>query len=73
MPGKALRTLVVATTNAHKLTEIRRILTGLDWVVESIAAYSDGASTGGNGPNLRGERAAQGQALREPGATPDGG
>lgn len=42
MHGKALRTLVVATTNAHKLTEIRRILTGLDWVVESLAAYSAG-------------------------------
>ena len=39
---QALRTLVVATTNRHKLTEIERILDGLDWAVEPITAYSAG-------------------------------
>ncbi len=36
--SQALQTLVVATTNRHKLTEITRILDGLDWAVEPIAA-----------------------------------
>ena len=36
------RTLVVGTTNRHKLTEIERILDGLAWAVEPIAAYSAG-------------------------------
>ena len=42
MHVQALRTLVVATTNRHKLTEIERILDGLDWAVEPITAYSTG-------------------------------
>jgi XTP/dITP diphosphohydrolase len=36
------RTLVIATTNRHKLAEIARILDPLDWTVEPIAAYSPG-------------------------------
>jgi XTP/dITP diphosphohydrolase len=40
--AQTARTLVVATTNRHKLTEIRRILDGLDWVVQPVAAYSPG-------------------------------
>ena len=39
MDAQTLRTLVVATTNRHKLVEIARILDGLDWTVEPIAAY----------------------------------
>ena len=42
MQAQSARTLVVATTNRHKLTEIRRILDGLDWVVQPVAAYSPG-------------------------------
>ena len=34
--------LVVATTNSHKLTEINRLLSGLEWAIESIAAYAPG-------------------------------
>lgn len=37
---QAPRTLVVATTNPHKLTEISGILAGLEWAVEPIAAYA---------------------------------
>ena len=40
MPAQALRTLVVATTNRHKLTEITSVLDGLDWTVEPIAAHA---------------------------------
>jgi XTP/dITP diphosphohydrolase len=40
--AQTARTLVVATTNRHKLTEIGRILDGLDWVVQPVAAYSPG-------------------------------
>ena len=36
----AIRTLVVATTNRHKLTEITHILDGLRWTVEPIAAHA---------------------------------
>lgn len=36
------RTLVVATTNRHKLDEIERILDQSAWTVEPIAAYSPG-------------------------------
>lgn len=42
MHARAPRTLVVATTNRHKAAEIARILAGLDWRVEPIAAYSPG-------------------------------
>ncbi len=42
MHAQAPRTLVVATTNRHKLTEITRILDGLDWAVEPISAYAAG-------------------------------
>ena len=42
MQAQTARTLVVATTNRHKLTEIGRILEGLDWVVQPVAAYSPG-------------------------------
>ena len=42
MQAQTARTLVVATTNRHKLTEIGRILDGLDWVVQPVAAYSPG-------------------------------
>jgi XTP/dITP diphosphohydrolase len=40
--AQTVQTLVVATTNRHKLTEIGRILDGLDWVVQPVAAYSPG-------------------------------
>ena len=36
------RTLIVATTNRHKLVEIARILDRLDWTVEPVGAYSPG-------------------------------
>lgn len=41
MAPPARRTLVVATTNRHKLAEITRILDGLDWAVEPLAAHAD--------------------------------
>lgn len=40
MHAPAIRTLVVATTNQHKLTEITRILDGLGWTVEPMAAHA---------------------------------
>ena len=40
MHAQAVQTLVVATTNVHKLAEIKRILDGLDYAVEPIAAYA---------------------------------
>ena len=42
MQARTARTLVAATTNRHKLAEIGRILDGLDWVVQPVAAYSPG-------------------------------
>lgn len=36
------RTLVVATTNRHKLVEIARILDGLAWTIEPIDTYYPG-------------------------------
>lgn len=42
MHERTSRTLVVATTNRHKAAEIARILGGLDWTVEPVAAYSPG-------------------------------
>ena len=42
--AQARRTLVVGTTNRHKLTEIEHILDGLDWAVEPIAGYSAGSA-----------------------------
>ena len=40
--AQAPRTLVVATTNRHKLVEIARILDGLDWTIEPIDTYCPG-------------------------------
>ena len=40
MHAPALRTLVVATTNRHKLVEITRMLDGLGWTVEPLAAHA---------------------------------
>ena len=42
MRPPASRTLVVATTNRHKLSEIARILDGLDWTIEPLAPHSSG-------------------------------
>ena len=40
MHAPALRTLVVATTNRHKLVEIARMLDGLGWTVEPLTAHA---------------------------------
>ena len=42
MQAQTARTLVVATTNRHKLAEIERTLDGLDWTVRPLTAYSPG-------------------------------
>ena len=41
MDAKTARTLVVATTNRHKLVEIARILDGLGCAIDPIAAHAD--------------------------------
>lgn len=42
MQAQPVRTVVVATTNLHKLAEITRILDGLDCAVRPVTAYRPG-------------------------------
>ena len=42
MQAQTARTVVVATTNAHKLAEITRILDGLAYAVRPVTAYATG-------------------------------